>query len=217
MRHRKRRNVSNVLDAGTRSWKDHCIKVLQEMRHPHHDQDYATNQDQHSDSWHTCPTMESSESSASDDPHHPPRTTDYNTDNEDYKQRTRDCVATSWDIPSWQEHVELNHVLTYVIRKRLPDYTALRMLGQCEPSNDFMRLCQHLCMDGAAQRFSGEIQTTDFDYTDLEELFWNLEWHLCSKIVINLFYESCGFEIPYPPPHEQGTKIFRSLSCEWER
>jgi len=71
-------------------------------------------------------------------------------------------------------------------------------------------------MDGAAQCFSGEIQTADFDYTDLEELFYNLEWHLCLKSVINSFYESCSFAIPYPPLHEQGTKIFRSLSYEWE-
>ena len=181
------------------------------------DKDYATDQDNHSDSWHTCPTIRSSESSASNDPCNQPHTTNYDADDEDYKQRTRAYVTTSWDVPSRQEHTELDHILTYIIRKRLPDYTALRMLGQCEPSNDFTHLCQYLCMDGAAQRFSGEIQTTDFDYMDLEELFWNLEWHLCSKTVINSFYKSCGFKIPYPSLHEQGTKIFRSLSCKWER
>jgi len=178
--------------------------------------DYAMNQDNHSDSWHTCPMMESDESSASSDPYNPPHTTDYDANNEDYKQCTRAYVATSWDILSRQEHDELDHVLTYIIRKQLPDYTALRMLGQCEPINDFTCLCQHLCMDSTTQPFLGEIQTADFDYADLEELFYNLEWHLCSKSVINSFYESCGLEIPYPPLHEQGTKIFRSLSHEWE-
>ena len=178
------------------------------------DKDNATDQDQHSDSWHTCPTIRSSESSTSSDRQNQLDTTDYDADTE---ERISYNVATEWDIPSRQEHAELDHVLTYITRKHLPDYTALRMLGQCEPANDFTRLCQHLCMDGAAQRFSGEIQTTDFDYADLEELFWNLEWHLCSKTVINSFYESCGFDIPYPPLHEQGTKTFRSLSREWER
>ena len=181
------------------------------------DKDYVADQDNRSNSWHTCPMMGSSESNTSSNPHDPPHTTNYDTNDEEYEQRTRMYVTTSWDVPLQQEHSELNHVLTYVVHKRLPDYTALWMLGQCEPINDFMRLCQHLCMDGTTQWFSGEIQTADFNYSDLEELFYNLEWHLCSKSVINSFYESCGFEIPYPPLHEQGTKIFRSLSHEWER
>jgi len=61
-------------------------------------------------------------------------------------------------------------------------------------------------MDGAAQRFSGEIQTANFDYADLEELFYNLEWHLCSKNVINSFYESYGFAIPYPLSTNKGPR-----------
>jgi len=95
--------------------------------------------------------MGSSKSSASSDPHDQPHTTNYDADDEDYKLRTRADIATSWDVPSRQEHAELDYVLTYIVRKRLPNYTTLRMLGQCEPVNDFTRLCQHLCMDGAAQ------------------------------------------------------------------
>ena len=177
--------------------------------------DGAPNPDNYSDSWHTCPIMGSDKSQ--NDPQDPPHTTDYDTDNEDYEQQTGAYVTTSWDIPLQQEHDELDHIFTYIVCKQLPDYTALRMLGQCEPINDFTQLCQHLFMDGTAQRFSGEIQTTDFDYADLEELFYNLEWHLCSKTIINSFYKSCSFAIPYPPLYEQGTKIFRSLSCTWER
>ena len=176
---------------------------------------YDQTQDTRSDtSWHTCPTMGSKESEASDDPHIS-NNTGYSADDEAYEERAN--IATPWDIPTRQEHTELDHVLTYVVRKQLPDYTAIRMLGQCKPTNDLTRLCQHLCMDGAAQRLSGEIQTFDFDHADLEELFHSLDWHLCSKSVINSFYESCGFTEPYPPLHEQGTKIFRSLSREWTR
>ena len=55
---------------------------------------------------------------------------------------------------------------------------------------------------------------TDFDYQDLEELFYSLEWHLCAKSVINSFYESCSQPIPYPPIHEEATKTFRALYQE---
>jgi len=72
-------------------------------------------------------------------------------------------------------------------------------------------------MDGAAQQFSGDYQTTNFDYDDLEELFYSLEWHLCAKSIINSFYKSCGQPIPYPPTHKEATKTFRVLHCEWER
>ena len=158
--------------------------------------------------------MGSKESKASDNPH-VSNDTSYSTDDEAYEEWA--YSATPWNIPTRQEHTELNHVLAYIVRKQLPDYTVIRMLGQCEPINDLTRLCQHLCMDGAAQRLSGEIQTFDFNHTDLEELFYNLDWHLCSKSVINSFYESCGFTEPYPPLHKQGTKIFRSLSRKWTR
>jgi len=85
------------------------------------------------------------------DPQDLTHTTDYDADDKDYEQRTKAYIATSWDVPSRQEHAELDHVLTYITCKRLPNYTMLQMLGQCEPINDFTCLCQHLCMDGTAQ------------------------------------------------------------------
>jgi len=61
-------------------------------------EDHAPNQDNYSDSWHTCPTMGSNKSQS--DPQDPPHTTDYDTDNKDYEQRTRVYITMSWDVPS---------------------------------------------------------------------------------------------------------------------
>ena len=46
--------------------------------------DYAMTWDNHSDSWHTCLTMGSNKSQS--DPHNLAHTTNYDADDEDYKQ-----------------------------------------------------------------------------------------------------------------------------------
>lgn len=58
-------------------------------------EDHAPNQNNYRDSWHTCLMMGSDESQS--DPQELPHTTNYDADTE---ERTRNCVATSWDILS---------------------------------------------------------------------------------------------------------------------
>jgi len=67
-------------------------------------------------------------------------------------------------------------MLTYVSAEKVPDYIALRFLSRCTPANDFTYLCQYLCIDGAAQFLSGNVQLVDFNESDLEDLFCNLGW-----------------------------------------
>ena len=127
--------------------------------------------DSSDDSWHSCPTKPSSQETSSNEECHVSNGND--TDN---KGSSNDSTSTTqWDIPNRRDHAEIDNILTYIIEKWLPDYTCLRLISQCTPANDLTRLCQHLCIDSAAQRFSGEVQMMDFDYQDLEELFYSLE------------------------------------------
>jgi len=64
-----------------------------------------------------------------------------------------------WDVSSYQNHPQLNTMLMYVSTEKVPNYTALRFLSKCTPTNDFTCLCQYLCMDGATQYLSGYIQS----------------------------------------------------------
>ena len=122
-----------------------------------------------------------------------------------------------WDIPSHVDYPRLDALLTHITLARTPDYVALHQLAKIKPPNHFTCLCQHLCMEGAAQYLSGRIQTVDFSTQDLEELFWDLEWHLSSKTVKNDFYEACGHPPPHPPMQEECCKVFRKLHEEWTR
>jgi len=120
-----------------------------------------------------------------------------------------------WDIPSRQNHPQLNAMLTYVSAEKVPDYIALCFLSRCTPANDFTRLCQYLCMDRAAQFLSGNIQSVDFNKSDLEDLFCNLEWRMGAKTTKNEFYETCGHPPPFLPMQEACNKEFRRLNNEW--
>jgi len=120
-----------------------------------------------------------------------------------------------WDIPNRQDHPQLNTMLTYISTENVPDYCGLHFLSKCTPTNDFTRLCQHLCMDGATQYLSGCIQSVDFSKPDLADLFGNLEWWLGSKTGKNDFYEACGKPPPFPPMQGALNKEFRQLNNEW--
>jgi len=124
-------------------------------------------------------------------------------------------VELPWDIPSHQNHPQLDAMLTYVSAEKVPDYIALRFLSRCTPTNDFTCLCQYLCMDGAAQFLSGNIQSVDFNKSNLEDLFHDLEWRMGAKTTKNEFYEACGRPPPFPPMQEACDKEFRRLNREW--
>jgi len=125
--------------------------------------------------------------------------------------------TTDWDIPSRQNHPQLDAMLTYVSTEEVPDYVALHFLAKCTPANDFTRLCSYLCMDGATQYLSGCIQSVNFKEPILEDLFLNLEWRLGSKMAKNDFYEACGKPPPFPPMQGALNKEFQQLNNEWTR
>jgi hypothetical protein len=105
-------------------------------------------------------------------------------------------------------------MLAQIIDQRASDYAALHLLAKCKPANHFTSLCQHLCIEGAAQFLSGRAQTVEFDQ-ELEELFWDLEWRLASKTAKNDFYEACGLPPPHPPLQEKCQKAVRKLNTDW--
>src|SRR5260221_736647 len=148
-------------------------------------------------------------------PPSPPSTT--STDEYRASRALNNKFTPDFQIPTRADHPALDCILTYVVQKKHSDYATLQLLSQCKPANDFTRLCQALCIEGAAQRLSGNIQTIDFNTPDLEELFYDLKWRLCAKSAINTFHETCGLPAPYPPCHEECLKTMRHLNNEWKR
>jgi len=90
-------------------------------------------------------------------------------------------------------------MLTYVSTEKVPNYITLCFLSKCTPPNNFTCLCQYLCMDGATQFLSGNIQSVNFEEPDLKDLFCNLEWQMGAKTTKNEFYKACGHPPPFPP------------------
>jgi hypothetical protein len=122
-----------------------------------------------------------------------------------------------WDIPQRTDHPQLDNLLNHITRAKIPDYVALHCLAKCTPPNHFTALCQHLCIEGAAQYLSGRVQTVNFGEQNLEDLFWDLEWRLSSKSAKNSFYEACGHPPPHPPMREECHRTFQKLHNEWKR
>ena len=107
-------------------------------------------------------------------------------------------------------------MLAHIMEQKIPDYTALHHLAKCTPPNHFTSLCQHLCIEGAAQWLLGCVQTIDFRQ-ELEELFWDLEWRLVAKTAKNNFYAACRQPTPHPPMQEACQKVMRKYNNEWTK
>ena len=72
---------------------------------------------------------------------------------------TTDVMSiTKYKIPSRKDHKAIDNALIRIHHtKGASDYTGIRLLSKCKPANDFTRLCEALCMDGAASHLSGTI------------------------------------------------------------
>jgi hypothetical protein len=65
---------------------------------------------------------------------------------------------TKFQIPERENHPAIDSALTRIYHtKGSSDYSAIRLLSKCKPENDFTRLCQAICIDGAASHLSGTI------------------------------------------------------------
>ena len=149
----------------------------------------------------------------------PPQEARNSPDTDEFLEQRVKAWATEpkFVVPSRENHSSLDCLLDWAVKKKLSDYATLRLMSTAKPANHLTYLAAALCMDGAAQNLSGNIQTVDFGMPDLEELFYELEWRLCAKNAINHFRTMCGFKEPFPPIHEECKKVMRHLHSEWRR
>jgi len=106
-------------------------------------------------------------------------------------------TESNWDIPMRSTHPTLDGVLRWVEKhKRHTDHEVIRLMASTQPANDLTRLCLCLRKAGATQGLSDKTCTllSIQHGWDLDELFWELIKHLCSREGQQTFYEICGRE-----------------------
>jgi len=103
----------------------------------------------------------------------------------------------NWDIPMHSTHPALDGVLCWIEKhKRHNNHEVIRLMATAQPANDLTRLC--LCL-GKARAMQGLLDKTSTLLSiqhgwDLDELFWELIKHLCSREGQQTFYKICGHE-----------------------
>jgi len=92
-------------------------------------------------------------------------------------------------------------------------------MASTQPANDLTRLCLCLRKAGAMQGLSDKTCTllSIRHRWDLNELFWELIKHLCSREGQQTFNKICGHEYPDNKQKQKIQAIFRTLDDEWKR
>jgi len=129
-------------------------------------------------------------------------------------------TESNWDIPMRSTHPALDSILHWIEKhKRHTDHEVIWLMASIQPANDLTRLCLCLRKARATQGLSDKTCTLLLIWHrwDLDELFWELIKHLCSREGQQTFYEICGREYPDDTRRWKIQAVFWTLDDKWKQ